>query len=547
LSNTRDISLPVGWDRAPISEVAEINPKFDKSGLDDALEVSFVPMPAVEAETGVIDVGATRPFGEVKKGYTGFLEGDVLFAKITPCMENGKMAVVPSLKNNVGFGSTEFHVLRPYPGVSPEYLYYFVSAKLFRYDAEHNMTGAVGQKRVPVTYLSGQQIPLAPSKEQHRIVAKIEALFSELDKGIEALKTARKQLKVYRQAVLKHAFEGKLTAQWREENKDAAHGRANVAGGQEPGATKLESPEQLLARIQQEREARYQQQLQDWQAAVKTWEKNGKEGKKPGKPKNLGDVSLPTAEEVSLLPPIPRGWVWIYLDSLVSGIDQGWSPKCDNTPAADGEWGVIKTTAIQHGEFLGYENKALPSGLVPRKQHELNVGDILITRAGPRIRVGVCCLVRKVRGKLMNCDKVYRIRSIETICLPDYLEAVLNSPRILDEIESIKSGINDSGVNLNQGAFLRLAIPFCPIDEQAATILKLEQTLSVLNKQDETIEVALEQSETLRQSILKKAFSGQLVPQDPNDEPARVLLERIREKQTALVKPGKDKTMRRPV
>lgn len=241
------------------------------------------------------------------------------------------------------------------------------------------------------------ELPIPPLNEQHRIVAKIETLFSELDKGIEALKTAREQLKVYRQAVLKHAFEGKLTAKWREENAD-----------------KLEPPEQLLTHIQQERQTHYQQQLQDWKAAVKVWEKIGKEGKKPGKPKNLSRALSPDAEG-NPSTSLPNGWTWLNLDNLVSDMDQGWSPKCENVPVTKSEWGVIKTTAVQHGLFLEEENKKLPPELEPRKQHALNVGDILITRAGPRVRVGVCCLVRKVRGKLMNCDKVYRMRSIESI------------------------------------------------------------------------------------------------------------------------------------
>ncbi|MGB0834426.1 MAG: restriction endonuclease subunit S [Psychrobium sp.] len=112
------------------------------------------------------------------------------------------------------------------------------------------------------------EVRLPPLEEQNRIVEKIEELFSELDKGIESLKTAKTQLSVYRQALLKHAFEGKLTEQWRKDNAD-----------------KLESPEQLLTRIQQEREARYQQQLDDWKQEVEKWEADGKEGKKPVKPR----------------------------------------------------------------------------------------------------------------------------------------------------------------------------------------------------------------------------------------------------------------------
>jgi len=142
-----------------------------------------------------------------------------------------------------------------HPGVIPTFaaiqLHYLWMMKYYL----HRCVKHVNQASISTKDMA-RTIPfvLPPTNEQKRIVAKIEELFSELDNGIAALKTAREQLKVYRQAVLKHAFEGKLTAKWREENADALQGSSSVAGGQEPGATKLESPEQLLARIQQERE-----------------------------------------------------------------------------------------------------------------------------------------------------------------------------------------------------------------------------------------------------------------------------------------------------
>lgn len=146
------------------------------------------------------------------------------------------------------------------------------------------------QQNISQTVIKAFPFPLAPLNEQKRIVAKIEELFSELDNGIAALKTAREQLKVYRQAVLKHAFEGELTVRWRKENSD-----------------KLESPEQLLARIHQERETRYQQQLKEWKAVVKEWEANDKEGKKPGKPKEfIKQGELGAGSELSF--EIPDSW-----------------------------------------------------------------------------------------------------------------------------------------------------------------------------------------------------------------------------------------------
>ena len=164
--------LPGGWTNARLSEICAINPRVDKSTLDPESVVSFVPMPAVEAETGEIDVSETRSFETVRKGYKPFRKGDILFAKITPCMENGKMAIVPDLASTYGFGSTEFHVLRPRDGVDPRYIYHAVSHRAFRSHAKHNMTGAVGQKRVPAAILEEHEIGLPPANEQRRIVEK---------------------------------------------------------------------------------------------------------------------------------------------------------------------------------------------------------------------------------------------------------------------------------------------------------------------------------------------------------------------------------------
>jgi type I restriction enzyme S subunit len=200
------------------------------------------------------------------------------------------------------------------------------------------------------------------------------------------------------------------------------------------------------------------------------------------------------------------------IESVIEKLDQGWSPKCLNENSKDNnEWAVIKTSAVQHGHFVSIENKILPSDLKPRKQHELKVGDILITRAGPRIRVGVCCMVRSTRPKLINCDKVYRIKVKDDIIKPEYFELILNTPYYLREIEKMKSGISDSGLNLTQSKFLKIEIPLPSIKEQQQMVYELERKLTVCEKIEETINQSLQHAETLRQSILIKAFEGKLV------------------------------------
>jgi type I restriction enzyme S subunit len=154
-----------------IGDICDLNPKLPKSHqLTDADEVSFVPMAAVSELSCAVEILSTKLFAEVRKGYTPFRNNDVLFAKITPCMENGKTAIARDLVGGYGFGSTEFHVLRAKDGVLPEWLHFFVRQASFRNEAKRNFTGTGGQQRVPTTFVANTLIPLPPLPEQRRIV-----------------------------------------------------------------------------------------------------------------------------------------------------------------------------------------------------------------------------------------------------------------------------------------------------------------------------------------------------------------------------------------
>ena len=164
-----------GWGLVPLGSTCNINPKksFD-SRLVSGAEVSFVPMPAV-TEHGDIDATAIKEYDEVKKGFTYFAENDVLFAKITPCMENGKGAVAKGLHNGIGFGSTEFHVLRPISGkTNPYWIYTLTAFSQFRTDAANNMTGSAGQRRVPASFLENYRVSLPPIALQEQFAAFVE-------------------------------------------------------------------------------------------------------------------------------------------------------------------------------------------------------------------------------------------------------------------------------------------------------------------------------------------------------------------------------------
>lgn len=161
---------------APLTTACEINPRMNGSARPQEGElVAFVPMAAVDEDAGEIAEVAARPFREVAKGYTAFKSGDVLFAKITPCMQNGKAALVPKWEYPLGFGSTEFHVLRAREGVAdPAYIYHFVRWDVFRQRAREAFTGTAGQQRVPQSFLEQVRIPLPPIEEQRRIAAALD-------------------------------------------------------------------------------------------------------------------------------------------------------------------------------------------------------------------------------------------------------------------------------------------------------------------------------------------------------------------------------------
>ena len=494
MRDERISAKPRGWELASLSTVAELNPRLEAVARADNPSVSFVPMPAVEAGTGFVDVGHTRRLEEVKKGYTSFREGDVLFAKITPCMENGKMAVVPSLENDLGFGSTEFHVLRPYRGISPQYIYYFVSSEQFRSEAQHNMTGAVGQRRVPASYLAERAVPIPPAREQRRIVAKIEELFSELDKGIESLKTARRQLEVYRHSVLKHAFEGKLTAQWREENKD-----------------KLDEPEQLLARIKKERAAHYERQLQEWKANANKGERTIRRSL-ASRPAKLKDVARLSLEETETLPPLPGGWSYVRLGLVIDEPKYGTSKKCDYNFEGTG---VLRIPNVVRGLIDDADLKGACFEDDEKWAYSLRSGDILMIRSNGSISiVGKCALVSSAEQRYLYAGYLIRIRPNPAVVLPEYLAVLISSHLARVQIEGFAkstSGVN----NINSGEIQSLIVPLCSVQEQQEVVAQLSAMISGMDATTTEIDEQLRTTDTLRQAVLKKAFAGQLVAQEP--------------------------------
>lgn len=206
--NNIDLS---SWENGILMDFCKINPKkINTKEFDDDMIVSFIPMPCVSDIWGKIVKKELRKLGEVKKGYTNFCEGDVLFAKITPCMENGKSAIVDKLENDIGFGSTEFYVLRCDENkLNNKYLHYFVRQKTFRDEAKGEMTGAVGQQRVPKTFLENYKMKVPTIEEQQEIVNILDKLLAKYNK-IKNLEQQLEKIELLKKAILAKAFRGEL-------------------------------------------------------------------------------------------------------------------------------------------------------------------------------------------------------------------------------------------------------------------------------------------------------------------------------------------------
>ena len=405
--------------------------------------------------------------------------------------------------------------------ITPKYMMYLINSPRTRANIEALKSGST-RKRISRGNFASVEIPLAPQNEQNRIIAKIQELFSELDKGVESLKTARGQLNVYRQAVLKHAFEGMLTAQWREENED-----------------KLETPEQLLARIKRERETRYERQLKEWKAAVKIWQECGKSGQKPRKPKTPVTLFLPRKGEIANLPSLPNSWLWIKVQALLA------EPLANGHSVKDRASGfpVLRLTAIKTEKLDLSEAKNGDWEYEDALSYLVQQGDFLLARGnGSKRLVGRGGVVPAVERDVAYPDTMIRLRLDPKVVDGSFFSYVWNSRLLREQIEG--TARTTAGIyKINQGHILDFMVPLCSLSEQEVVVERLSVILSTIDAMEATIDNQLLKADALRQSVLKGAFAGQLVAQDSSDEPASVLLDQIKAERKEASK-GRETTKR---
>ncbi|MDO5048295.1 MAG: restriction endonuclease subunit S [Actinomycetaceae bacterium] len=463
--------IPQTWRWVRLGSVSQINPPKPRStALPDVLEVPFIPMASVSDRTGTVSEIEFRPLHKVSKGFTYFGSGDVLFAKITPSMENGKSAVVPELPDNLGFGSTEFYVLRPVKEVlNANYLHIFLRQKKYRDVARQAMTGAVGQQRVPRPFLENTPFPLAPQVEQERIVGLLEDRLARIDEVIERSESVLEGFDKQTENLIRAAVSGHLTEDWREKHSSARNEMS------------LETSTDNEASSAQKRGA--------------------KKGKLPliEDFDNIPERALVPAEEQPFK--IPKTWQWVRLGSA-SEVFSGGTPSTKHPEYFDGDipW-------ITPADLGGLESMYVSNGRKSITQKGLDNSSAVLLPSGTvclssRAPVGHVAIAANPLATNQGMKNFIPTEVLDSQYLYYYLKA---SKALL---ESRASGTTFLELSATRASAVPLAL--APLEEQVIIA-------RILSTQTEKIEAAksfvldsLDRLKELRSGTISAALSGHL-------------------------------------
>jgi type I restriction enzyme, S subunit len=362
----------------------------------------------------------------------------------------------------------------PWQFVNPYFLKTFLESTAIKQAISKKNRG-VGMNNIGLEDVKNIQIPFPPLLEQGRIVAKIEELFSFLDAGTESLRKVQAQLKRYRQAVLKYAFEGKLTEEWRKTHND-----------------KIEPVCKLMDTIRDNRSVSQKKK-----------------------------IPILVTEN---LPNLPDTWQWIRLGDVADLIQYGTSEK---TNLDKNGIPVLRMGNIQDGK-LDFQNlKYLPKETPNLPDYFLEAGDVLFNRTNSAELVGKTAVYQKNHPASAFASYLIRARMTKESCDPTILSYYINSHFGRNYINSVVSQ-QVGQANVNGTKLSMMPIPLIPWQEQQKLRNEMERLISIIIETEQAVFQEVKQAELLRQSLLKEAFSGGLVPQDPTDEPAEKLLHRIK-------------------
>jgi len=492
----RNGELPAEWTWTTLEKCA------------DTLDRHRVPVNAAERQKRT----AGKPQSELypyygATGQVGWID-DYLFDKELVLLgEDGAPFLDPSrdkayMIRGKSWVNNHAHVLRAKNGITTNsYLLHYLNS----FDYHDYVTGTTRLK-LNQTRMKKIPIPLAPLAEQHRMVEEIDKQLTRIDAGLAALKRAQANLKRYKAAVLKAACEGRLVLT--EAELARAEGRD------------YEPAPQLLQRILAERRAKWEaDQLAKMRAR----------GKEPRDDRWKRKYKEPAPPDTEGLPALPEGWCWASVEQVAahepnSITDGPFGSKLKTAHYTDSGPRVIRLQNVGDGEFRDEKAHIGEKRFKTLRKHEVFAGDLVIAALGSTLPRS--CIIPEFVGLAIVKADCIRFRPHPDLAVASYLNAALNSEITKKIATRIVHGIGRP--RLNQQEIKSLPIPVPSPGEQLRIAAEVERRLSVVQELEAAVETSLKRAERLRQAILKRAFEGRLVPQEPADEPAGVLLARIR-------------------
>jgi len=490
---TANHEIPKNWIWVELEKLCDItsgNPAPQNENLFKNGNVPFVRVQDMGRMGNNVYLRETKDYlnndAVTKNNMKLFPKGSVLFTKSGMSILLNQRAILGSDMHVV----SHIGICLPSKYTPSKWIYYWLKSIDFK-----ELTHATTLPSLKLSKVQKIRIPLPPLLEQHRIVAKIEELFTKLDAGVEALKQVQTQLKRYRQAVLKTAMEGRLTEDWREMHKN-----------------ELEPVNQLLKHIQNEQKA-----------------KMGKKYKEP------------TPADTTDLPELPYGWLWLRADTICEKIQDGthFSPKVQYSDKTYRRYLYVTAKNIRETGVnlsnISYVDEEFHRSIYKRCNVEKN--DVLLIKDG--VKTGIAT-VNQLDQEFSLLSSVALLKPNKKCLNPWHLKNFLNSPIGFKMVTGKMTGTAIKRIILQRIKETPIALP--PIKEQAKIVEEVEKHISIIEGSETMIKSELKRTQSLRQSILKRAFEGKLVPQDLNDEPASVLLDRIKE-QKAKSKKSKQPEM----
>ena len=489
-------TLPANWKWSQIAEIGILSPR--NYAADDT-PTSFVPMSMIASDYGIASNHEVSRWGDIKKGYTHFAEGDVALAKITPCFQNGKSTVFRNLTGGLGSGTTELHIVRPFL-VNPDFIVLFLKCPYFIETGIPRMTGTAGQKRIPAKYFAHSSFPLPPLAEQHRIVAKVDELMALCDR-LEAARADRE--------ATRHRLATASLARLNAPDPDAARFQHDVAFALNNLGPLTTRPDQIKALRQTilnlaVRGKLVPQDPNDEPASELLKRIVGEKARLAKAGKIRKRKNSEPAPPDSLAFELPGGWAAAEFSDVLTELQTGpFGSSLHQNDYVIGGTPVINPASMRDGKIVPVEKMAVGAVTLERlATFKLQVGDIVMGRRG---EMGRCAVVTEHENGWL-CGTGSLILRLPQCLNPKYLAMLIGSPYVREYLGGIAVGATMQ--NLNQSILLRMRVGLPALAEQHRIVAKVGELMALCDRLEASLVTGDETQGQLLQTMLHDALNS---------------------------------------